>query len=112
MTFLVHCRCDNRVGFGNTRGLVERRVICGGAAPLSGMKARLDRETNALDASGQGTRSVHVTVKPEYLAWKGASRVLDRYGDDVKWITKQQFEKEGQSISWSSFLITPWENDP
>jgi actin-related protein len=75
--------------------LYSNIVICGGTSLIPGITERLQKEIQAL-APPKAKVKVIATKERGYLAWAGASFLLD--SSDVHWIAKKDFDEQGESI--------------
>ncbi|MEX2720748.1 MAG: hypothetical protein Q6362_004945, partial [Candidatus Wukongarchaeota archaeon] len=77
--------------------LYENIVLCGGTAPLSGLKERLQKELSAI--LPETTKINIITPEaPSYAEWIAASIIASRKSSNRLWITKKEYEERGPDI--------------
>lgn len=75
--------------------LTNKIVICGGNANIRFLSDLIVKEINKMDNKSDYVR-VGFEERPEFLAWKGGSIVSQLPNCNAYWITKSEYEEEGE----------------
>ncbi len=86
-------KCDPDI----RRGLFKGIVLAGGSTMFKGMKKRIQKEIQALAPSPMGP-VVAAPADRKFSCWLGGAILSKISSFDNIWITKQEYEENGESI--------------
>jgi actin-related protein len=79
----------------SARNLFANIVLSGGTTLFPGIQSRLDHEVASLASHAV---KIHAPLGRQYSAWSGGSRLASSDDFEERWVTKEEYAKDGYSI--------------